>query len=214
MKDVNTRGSLPPTKHLKPPAGSGPGYLLKTAVSVLASTVRLRVSFMPPFITVSVTLSVLSASSSPSELASMATLAGAATGHRADGHTDQNRQEARLPFRADPASRRSTSCLKERQTARWLLPRPLQPSQLGVYPHADCSQPVFPFWGFQAPAWGAAGRRECSSPPLHPASTELTVYSGSYSHSSFSFQLGPTWVLFFNFLIIFLWVLVDYFFVL
>lgn len=171
-----------PSKHLKPPAGSGPGYLLKTAVSVLASTVRLRVSFMPPFITVSVTLSVLSASSSPSELASMATLAGAATGHRADGHVDQNRQDARLPFRADLSTPHSTSCclghfltgtgfLKMPTCHRFSSAEdqgPLLPSQLRVYPHADCSQPVFPFWGFQAPAWGAAGRRVCSSPPTSP----------------------------------------------
>ena len=67
----------PPSRQPEAASMTEPGYLLKTAVSVLASTVRLRVSFMPPFITVSVTLSVLSTSSSPSELASMATLPGA-----------------------------------------------------------------------------------------------------------------------------------------
>lgn len=73
---------LPPSSWQAVTVGApGSGYLLKTAVSVLASTVRLSVSFMPPFITVSVTLSVLSASSSPSELASMATLPGAESAH-------------------------------------------------------------------------------------------------------------------------------------
>jgi len=106
----------PPSRQPEAASMTEPGYLLKTAVSVLASTVRLRVSFMPPFITVSVTLSVLSASSSPSELASMATLPGAEKNtqltHR-EPHTDANKETLRHIH-----SERETHTLRETHTKR------------------------------------------------------------------------------------------------
>jgi len=67
--------------HVWPTCGERVSNLLKTAVSVLASTVRLRVSFMEPLITVSVTLRCsLAASSSATASALPSRLAGEAGG--------------------------------------------------------------------------------------------------------------------------------------
>lgn len=108
-------GYCPPSSRQAVMVGApGSGYLLKTAVSVLASTVRLSVSFMPPFITVSVTLSVLSASSSPSELASMATLPGAESAY--SGHIHQTYCGADALFYEDS---RALACSSTWPNTRW-----------------------------------------------------------------------------------------------